>query len=101
MKLNIGCGNKKIEGYVGVDKFQCDAADYICDIENEKLVSLNNLIQNNLLNSLMNSLNTETDKELAIIPTKFGGLGLPDPFIMNKLNNFTSKSVLPKLFNQF
>ena len=37
MKLNIGCGNKAIDGYVGVDKFQCDAADYICDIENEKL----------------------------------------------------------------
>jgi len=37
MKLNIGCGNKAIDGYIGVDKFQCDAADYICDIENEKL----------------------------------------------------------------
>ena len=37
MKLNIGCGNKSIDGYVGVDKFQCAAADYICDIENEKL----------------------------------------------------------------
>jgi len=37
MKLNIGCGNKAIDGYIGVDKFQCIAADYICDIENEKL----------------------------------------------------------------
>ena len=37
MKLNIGCGNKKIEGYHGVDKYKCDAADYICDLENEKL----------------------------------------------------------------
>jgi len=37
LKLNIGCGNKKIEGYQGVDKFKCDAEDYICDIENEKL----------------------------------------------------------------
>ena len=37
MKLNIGCGNKKIKGYHGVDKYECDAADYICDIENEKL----------------------------------------------------------------
>ena len=37
MKLNIGCGNKSIKGYIGVDKFPCEAADYICDIENEKL----------------------------------------------------------------
>ena len=37
MKLNIGCGNKVIDGYLGVDKFQCDAVDYICDIEIEEL----------------------------------------------------------------
>jgi SAM-dependent methyltransferase len=37
LKLNIGCGNKSIEGYLGLDKYKCDAADYICDIENEKL----------------------------------------------------------------
>lgn len=37
MKLNIGCGNKEIDGYIGVDKFPCAAAKYICDIENEKL----------------------------------------------------------------
>ena len=37
MKLNIGCGNKIIEGYKGVDKYKCDAADYICDIEKENL----------------------------------------------------------------
>ena len=44
MKLNIGCGNKRIEGYLGVDKFRCDAADYICDIENEKLPFEDNTI---------------------------------------------------------
>ena len=44
MKLNIGCGNKKIEGYLGVDKFRCEAADYICDIENEKLPFEDNTI---------------------------------------------------------
>ena len=44
MKLNIGCGNKRVEGYLGVDKFRCDAADYICDIENEKLPFEDNTI---------------------------------------------------------
>ena len=44
MKLNIGCGNKRVKGYLGVDKFRCDAADYICDIENEKLPFEDNVI---------------------------------------------------------
>jgi len=38
LKLNIGCGNKRIKGYQGVDKYKRDAADYICDIEKEKLL---------------------------------------------------------------
>ncbi len=53
MKLNIGCGNKKIDGYIGVDKFQCDAADYICDIENDRLPfedsSVNGIILDNVI----------------------------------------------------
>ena len=32
MKLNIGCGNKKKEGFIGVDRYPCDAAEIICDI---------------------------------------------------------------------
>lgn len=32
MKLNLGCGNKKKEGFVGVDAFECDAVDVIADI---------------------------------------------------------------------
>lgn len=31
MKINIGCGNKVKEGFVGVDKYACDAAEIICD----------------------------------------------------------------------
>ena len=51
MKLNIGCGNKRIEGYLGVDKFRCDAADYICDIENEKLPFEDNTITGIILDN--------------------------------------------------
>lgn len=36
MKLNLGCGNKRKEGYLGVDKYPCDAVDKIADL-NEKL----------------------------------------------------------------
>lgn len=32
-KINLGCGNKKKEGFIGVDKFPCDAVDKIADIE--------------------------------------------------------------------
>jgi SAM-dependent methyltransferase len=53
LKLNIGCGNKKIEGYVGVDKFQCDAADYICDIENEKLPFEDNTVTAVILDNVI------------------------------------------------
>ena len=51
MKLNIGCGNKRVEGYLGVDKFRCDAADYICDIENEKLPFEDNTIAGIILDN--------------------------------------------------
>lgn len=36
MKLNIGCGNKTKTGFIGVDKYPCDAVDKIADI-NERL----------------------------------------------------------------
>ena len=35
MRLNIGCGNKSKEGFLGVDQFPCDAVDRIADINGE------------------------------------------------------------------
>jgi SAM-dependent methyltransferase len=32
MKLNLGCGNKIIDGFLGVDRYRCDAAGVLCDI---------------------------------------------------------------------
>lgn len=32
MKLNLGCGNKKKEGFLGVDRYPCDAAEVLCDM---------------------------------------------------------------------
>jgi SAM-dependent methyltransferase len=31
-KLNIGCGNKRIPGFIGIDRFPCLGADYLCDV---------------------------------------------------------------------
>jgi ubiquinone/menaquinone biosynthesis C-methylase UbiE len=33
MKINLGCGNKKKDGFLGVDAHKCDAAELIHDIE--------------------------------------------------------------------
>jgi len=32
MKLNLGCGSKKQKGFVGVDRYFCDAVEVVCDI---------------------------------------------------------------------
>lgn len=34
-KLNLGCGNKEKEGFMGVDCFQCDAVDITADLTRE------------------------------------------------------------------
>ena len=37
MKLNIGCGSKKREGYIGVDVIQFDGVDVVCRVGQEPL----------------------------------------------------------------
>lgn len=32
LRINLGCGNKRIEGYIGVDRFPCAAAAVLCDV---------------------------------------------------------------------
>ncbi len=32
-KLNLGCGNKRKEGFLGLDKFRTEAVDIVADIE--------------------------------------------------------------------
>lgn len=33
MKLNLGCGNKKIDDFINVDKYQLFKPDVVCDLE--------------------------------------------------------------------
>jgi ubiquinone/menaquinone biosynthesis C-methylase UbiE len=35
MKLNLGCGNKKKAGFIGVDFFNCEAVDVVADLTNK------------------------------------------------------------------
>jgi len=37
MKLDIGCGNHKQPGYIGVDMFPGEDVDVVCDVEHKKL----------------------------------------------------------------
>ena len=32
LRINLGCGNKRLEGYIGVDRFPCEAAGVLCDV---------------------------------------------------------------------
>ncbi len=34
VKLNLGCGNKKISDFIGVDRFKCSGADVVADLMN-------------------------------------------------------------------
>jgi len=37
MKLDIGCGNRKKENHIGIDKIEFECVDFILDIEKEYL----------------------------------------------------------------
>jgi SAM-dependent methyltransferase len=53
IKLDLGCGNKRRNGFFGVDRYRCDAADLLCDItqalpfktDSVTAVCLDNLIE--------------------------------------------------------
>ena len=56
MKINIGCGPKKIDGYFGVDK-EDFGQDYIVNIEKEKLPFADNSIEEILCEHMLEHLN--------------------------------------------
>lgn len=45
LKIDLGCGSKKREGFLGVDKIRFDGVDYVCDLGNERLPFADNTIE--------------------------------------------------------
>ena len=37
MKLDLGCGQSKKQGFLGLDKIRMPGVDIVCDLENEKI----------------------------------------------------------------
>jgi SAM-dependent methyltransferase len=50
--LNLGCGNKRIDGYLGVDRYPCAGADILCDL-NGRLPFENNTVNGFLLDNVI------------------------------------------------
>lgn len=71
----------------------------VSNISSTKLVELDNLINNELLDSITHSKNSTVNKQFSIIPTKFVGLGLPDVLNINICNNYTSNKYSVEIVN--
>lgn len=52
-KLNIGCGNKRKEGFIGIDRFKTDATDIVLDIESQPLPFPDSSVQEVLMDNLI------------------------------------------------
>lgn len=56
MKLNLGCGNKRKEGFVGIDLYPCDAVDTICDVT-KPLPFVDNSVEEVYMDNLIEHIN--------------------------------------------
>lgn len=45
IKLDIGCGNKKRDGFIGLDKVSLPTVDFVCDLEKEKIPIKDNSVK--------------------------------------------------------
>ncbi len=45
LKIDLGCGNNKKEGFVGIDKIDLRGVDIVCDVDKEKLPLNSNLVE--------------------------------------------------------
>lgn len=67
MKLNLGCGNKKIDGYINVDKYKTEAVDQVVDLEITPWPWNENTVDEILLIHVLEHMGQSTNSYLAII----------------------------------
>jgi len=67
MKLNLGCGQHKMDGFVNVDKFPTPAADQIFDLETRPWAWASDSVDQVVLNHVLEHLGGTTENYLGII----------------------------------
>lgn len=56
MKLNLGCGNKRKDGFLGVDLYPCEAVDILANLE-ERLPFDNDSVSEMFLDNVIEHIN--------------------------------------------
>lgn len=56
MKLNLGCGNKRKEGFLGVDRYPCEAVDILANLE-DRLPFDENSVDETFLDNVIEHIN--------------------------------------------
>lgn len=86
MKLNLGCGNKRKEGFLGVDKFECEAVDKYADID-QLLPFETNTVEEVWMDNII-----EHVKDISALMSELHRICKPDAKITVLTPHFTSLS---------
>jgi hypothetical protein len=101
MNINLGCGDKRLDGFLGVDRYRAQAVELLCDIERSlpfrdstiDAMHLDNLIEHVLdITGLMGELVRvgRSGAKITIITPHFSSLGSwMDPTHIHHLSYFS------------
>ena len=101
MKINLGCGDKRVDGFLGVDRYRARAVELLCDIERSlplrdstiDAIHLDNLIEHVLdITGLMRELVrvARSGAQITIITPHISSLGAwMDPTHIHHLSYFS------------
>ena len=72
LRVNLGCGNKRLDGYIGVDRFPCQGAAVLCDVS-RSLPFRDNSVDEFHLDNLIEHLSDIPALMAEIVRTARGG----------------------------